>query len=190
MVWCLWATYVLEDIHHMRRRVGFDPPEEITGWVALRQLIKRYQRPRSRLRPSELALLVDYGDWLIEQRSVEADNAASLKTLLQAAAIMAVAHGDPQAEQVRKVYNHIANEFGVLPPSVEELPPMGPRGWSHADERKVYAICEKLARESEVIPDWMFYGRAIPASERPSGDTEGAGGGDSTLDAAGLFDDP
>lgn len=172
-VWFLWATYAWQELPHIKRRQSFPPPEEVTKlqpdnpWVALRQLTMRHRKPRARLKPSEIALLVDAGDWLLEQRTLESENAANLASLLQAAAIIARVHGDHDHPQVRDFYSHIAEEFGVMPPSLLELPKTVVQGWEYVDMKTVQHACEKLMRESELVPDWYFHGRAIPKSVLP-----------------------
>lgn len=165
-VWFLWATNLFEDLHHIKRRIGFPPPEEVNGWVALRQLIEKRRRPRAKLRPSELALMIDYGDWLLEQRHVESTNAANVAALLEAAHAFALVHGDPEHWQVRSIYDHIGAEFDVKVPAIHELP-KSDRGWCGLDRERLLRVCDALAREEEIIPSWMFHGRAIPPDLRP-----------------------
>lgn len=160
--WFLWATYVLEDLPHMKRRTSFPPPQEMASWEAMRQLAIRKRKPRTKLKPNELALMIDVGDWLIEQRAVESENAANIVALLNAASIFAHAHGDPQNAQVREIYDHIANEFGAMPPAVHELPKSNGLGWGMLDREAVLRTCDALMRESDVVPDWYFYGRGMP----------------------------
>ena len=176
-VWFLWATYVLEDMPHIQRVVGFAAPEEAGSWESLRELSNKRRKPRSRLKPPELALLIDIGDWLMEQRRVESENAGNLVSLLNASSIFAHAHGDPQCSEVRSIYRHIADVFGVMPPPLVELPASQGIGWTLIDRNRVMAMCDRLMRESELVPDWYFDGGPMPAGAKQS-QAETASGGD------------
>ena len=52
--------------------MSFPPPEEMKGdWEYVKELIDRLRKPRSQLRSSELALLMDVGDYCLQQRALE-----------------------------------------------------------------------------------------------------------------------
>ncbi len=153
---------------HIRRSVGFAAPEEAGSWESLRELSNKRRKPRAKLKPQELALLIDIGDWLMEQRRVESENAGNLVAFLNAASIFAHAHGDPQCAEVRSIYDYIADAFGVMPPPLLELPPSQGIGWNILDRNRVMLMCDRLMRESELVPDWYFYARPMPAGAQTS----------------------
>jgi hypothetical protein len=164
-VWFLWATNVLADLPHMQPRAGFPPPDEVQSWVAVRQLSERRRKPRTKLKPSEAALLIDVGDWLIEHRSVEWENAMTLTMLLQAASIFAHAHGDDRCAAVLDIYAHIKREFPREAPALNTLPKTYGKAWGLLDRDKVIVACLKLTRDEDLVPTWFMENRRIPPDE-------------------------
>ncbi len=164
-VWFLWATHVHEDLRHLKPRLGFPPPDEVTSWPAVRMLSERKRRPRVKLKPAETALLIDVGDWIIEQASIETENAAQTMILLQAASIFAHAFAGQQCTQTEEIYNHLADVWGVMPPPVNELPKTYGRPWNAIDRDRVMAVCSKLLRDEDLVPSWFIQGKPIPAHE-------------------------
>lgn len=154
----------------------------------MRRVIQR-MHSRRKLKDTERALCIDYGDWLLEQRTVELTNASNLTVLLQAARVFERAHGDERAREVRELYDYISAEFGVMPPPVGELPEGRDRP-GFVDKRALLAMCEGLMRESEIIPDWMFHGRKMPRELLSKEEAEAAAGVASTPKVGSLFDDP
>lgn len=154
LAWLLWANTVVEDAHVYRRRPSFPPPEEMDGdWVAMRKL----SESRKKKKPAQVALMHDVGDWLVEQRTIEAENAAMLECLLFAAWFLWDLNGRAENAGSRTLYDVIANEWGIMPPTLESLPD---------DREQVFRMCKKWMREDDLVPNWYWYGRRIPRSER------------------------
>ncbi len=152
--WLMWAQNVLHDMHHLKRQPAFPAPEEMDGdWLRIRKLTMRMRKPRTRLKPSEMALLMDVGDYLMQLRVVETENAATLECLLHAAWLFWDMHGQRENVSTTALYEHIANEWGVMAPPVHELP---------ADRERVMHMCRRWMREEDLCPSWYFHARPIP----------------------------
>jgi hypothetical protein len=174
MAWLLWANAVLEDAPRLQRRMAFPPPDEVDDWVKVRQLVERGRRPRTKLRGSELALLLDVGDYLGELRSTESENAATLECMLHAAWLLWDSYGNVANAGAETIYNHILNGWGLMPPPVESLPLTRDR---QHDRESTFRTCRRLMRESDLVPDWYFNGDPIPRelrAEAPPKDVEQA----------------
>lgn len=157
MSWLLWANTVANDLHH-RRGISFPPPEEMKGdWEYVKELIDRLRKPRSQLRSSELALLMDVGDYCLQQRALETANAATLECLIHAAWLLWDANGRTPNAAADSIYDHIANEWETMPPPLESLP---------EDRGERFQMCLRWMREDDLIPDWFFFGQSAPKDDR------------------------
>lgn len=149
----MWAQNVLHDSHHITRKPAFPPPEEMEDdWLRIRKLTMRMRKPRTRLKPSEMALLMDVGDYLVQLRTVETENAATLECLLFAAWLFWDLHGQRDNPSTTTLYEHIENEWGVMPPPVHELP----------GRERVMRMCRRWMREEDLCPSWYFDAKPIP----------------------------
>jgi len=165
MAWLLWANTVAGDAPNLKRRIAFPPPEEVGGdWVAQRKLCERLRRPRTNLKPSEMALLMDVGDYLLELRSLEEQNASTMECMLHAALVLWELNAQTETSGHKRIYRQLRDEWGVMPPDVSELP----------DSRDaVRQLCRGLMREEDLVPTWYMRAMPIPRNQS-SGDEEAA----------------
>ena len=163
--WLMWAQNVAHDLPHLKRKPAFPPPEEMPGWAFIRKLTVRMRKPRTRLKPAEKALLVDVGDYLAELRTVEVENAATLECLLYAAWMFWDLSGRAENASTTKLYEHIAEEWGVMPPPVHELP---------EDRTRVMRMCSRWMREEDLCPSWYLNGEPVPVELREEDGVEKA----------------
>lgn len=151
--WVLWANEVVNDLGHLTRKPMLLPPEEEQDWLKLRRLAEKRRRIGRRMGARERALLIDVGDFLLQVRSVESENASLLECLLHAARVIWDANARRPNKTVVAIYDHIAEGWGVMPPPVEELP---------SNRRRCLQLCAKLVREEDVVPSWYMHGAPIP----------------------------
>lgn len=156
--WLMWAQNVLHDLHHLKRKPAFPAPEEMEDdWLRIRKLTMRMRKPRTRLKAEELALLMDVGDYLIQLRVLETENAATLECLLHAAWLFWDLNGGRDNSSSGAIYKHIMHEWGVMPPPVGQLP---------KDRAEVMRLCRRHMREEDLCPTWYFEAKPIPRELR------------------------
>lgn len=166
--WLMWASQILDDLDHIVRRHPFPPPAEVGGnWHHIRELAKKRRKMRGgSMRAEDKALLIDVGDYLIEVRQIETENAATLECLLHAAWMLWDANARQRLPAADRIYKHLADVWGVMPPPLQDLPV--------ARANRV-AMCRELMREHDLVPTWFLRGKPEPGAPRPVEDDESEG---------------